>query len=230
VYKLFIANKNYSSWSLRPWFLLKGLGIPFDEELVVFEDGSNRARFRRFAPNGTVPCLHDGDTVVWDSLAIVEYLAECHRGVWPESPLARSWARSAASEMHSGFFALRNECPMCCGIRLTLKNPSAALAEDLGRINELFEDGLARFGGDYLAGSDFSAVDAFFGPVAFRVQSYGLELGPIAAQYLAHLREHPAMREWYAAGLAEPWREVLHEEEIAALGTVTADLRAQPAG
>jgi glutathione S-transferase len=226
MYRLYIAKKNNSSWSLRPWILLRVLGIAFDEELVPFIDGSNRARFRQFAPNGTVPCLHDGDLVVWDSLAIIEYLAEKHPGVWPEEAAARSWARSASSEMHSGFGALRNECPMCCGIRLALARPSAALATDIARVDELFCDGLQRFGGGYLAGRDFSAVDAFYAPIAFRVQSYALELSEPAAGYVERLLELEQMREWYGAGIAETWREVGHEQEIAALGTVTADLRA----
>jgi glutathione S-transferase len=226
MYTLFIANKNYSSWSLRPWVLMRTLGIEFDEELVPFVDGSNRARFRRFAPNGTVPCLHDGDQVVWDSLAIIEYLAERHPGVWPAEAAARSWARSAASEMHSGFGALRNECPMCCGIRLALAKPSTSLATDIARVDELFCDGLQRFGGGYLAGGGFSGVDAFYAPVAFRVQSYGLALSEPAAGYVERLLELDAMREWYGAGIAETWREVGHEQDIAALGTVTADLRA----
>ena len=115
LYRLFIGNRNYSSWSLRPWVLMRTLGIAFDEAMQVFAPGSNRAAFRAFAPNGTVPCLHDGATVVWDSLAIVEYLAERHPGVWPADAGARAWARCAAAEMHGGFSALRNQCGMNVG-------------------------------------------------------------------------------------------------------------------
>ncbi|HQY70835.1 MAG TPA: glutathione S-transferase N-terminal domain-containing protein, partial [Pseudomonadales bacterium] len=107
MYELYIANKNYSSWSLRPWVLMRELRIAFDERLVPFAPGSNFERFRAFSPTGKVPCLHDGATVVWDSLAIAEYLAERHAGVWPSDARARAWARSAAAEMHSGFGALR---------------------------------------------------------------------------------------------------------------------------
>ena len=117
MYTLYIANKNYSSWSLRPWLLMRALSIPFEEQLVAFEEGSNWARFREFAPNGRVPCLHDDGIVVWDSLGITEYLAERHSGVWPESAQARAWARSASAEMHSGFDALRGLCPMNCALR-----------------------------------------------------------------------------------------------------------------
>ncbi|MFZ1679628.1 MAG: glutathione S-transferase, partial [Rhizobiaceae bacterium] len=115
MYELFIANKNYSSWSLRPWVLMTALAIPFRETLVRFIEGENRDRFLKFAPNARVPCLHHDGLVIWDSLAIVEYLAERHSGVWPADMTARAWARSAAAEMHSGFSALRSSRPMCIG-------------------------------------------------------------------------------------------------------------------
>ena len=113
--KLYIANKNYSSWSLRPWLLMTELGIDFEEILTPFEV-SNHANFSRFSPNAKVPCLHDGGLVIWDSLAIIEYLAESHPQVWPKATAARAWARSASAEMHSGFSALRNQCSMSCGM------------------------------------------------------------------------------------------------------------------
>ena len=226
-YRLFIANRNYSSWSLRPWVLMRTLGIPFQEEMPWFAPGSNRAAFRAFAPNGTVPCLHDGETVVWDSLAIVEYLAERHAGVWPADAAARAWARCVAAEMHGGFSALRNIASMSCGIRVKLHEVSPALAQDVGRIDEIWSEGLARFGGPFLAGAAFSAADAFFAPVAFRVQSYGLALGAPAAAYAQRLLALPAMREWYAAALLETQREPGHEAEALAAGTVIEDLRAR---
>lgn len=223
---LYIANKNYSSWSLRPWLLLRELGVPFEEKLVPF-GSDNAAAFRAFSPSGKVPCLHDGELTVWDSLAIAEYLAESNPAVWPRERAARAFARSAAAEMHSSFGALRSSCSMCCGLRLRLRAPSAALLRDLARIDELWSEGLRRFGGPFLAGAAFTAVDAFFAPVAFRVQTYGLELSPAAAQYAARLLELPAMRAWYQAALAEPWREPEHEAEIAAQGEILADLRAK---
>src|ERR1700748_212059 len=119
MYTLHIANKNYSSWSLRSWVLMRELGIAFNERLTVF-DGAGNAAFRSFSPTGKVPCLTDGDITVWDSLAIAEYLAERHPGVWPSAPAARAWARSAAAEMHSGFGELRNRCSMTCGLRVKL--------------------------------------------------------------------------------------------------------------
>ncbi|MFM8355892.1 MAG: glutathione S-transferase family protein [Gammaproteobacteria bacterium] len=227
MYTLYIANRNYSSWSLRPWLLLDSLAIPFEEALQVFGPGSNRAAFQAFSPAGTVPCLVDGDVTVWESLAIVEYLAERHAGVWPASPLARAWARSAASEMHAGFSALRGICPMNCGIRVRLHEVPAALAADLARIEALWLDGLDRFGGPWLGGAGFTAVDAFFAPVAFRVQSYGLALGARADGYVRQLLALPGMVRWYALALAEPWREPQHEAEAAAVGVIERDLRLQ---
>jgi glutathione S-transferase len=226
MYALYIGNKNYSSWSLRPWLLMRALEIPFEERLVRFGEDSNWSRFRKFSPTGRVPCLHDGETVVWDSLAIAEFLAERHSGIWPADPAARVWARCAAAEMHSGFSAIRNRCSMTCGQRVRINEPGAELDGEIARIDELWAEGLARFAGPWLAGSTFTAVDAFYAPIAFRVQTYGLHLGRPAAAYCASLLAHPAMKEWYAAGIAEPWRESAHEREIAAAGTVTADYRA----
>ena len=223
--RLFIANKNYSSWSLRPWVLMRTLGIPFDEVMVPFGSTENFAAFRRFAPNGSVPCLHDGDTVVWDSLGIVEYLHERHPGVWPEKAAARAWARCAAAEMHAGFSALRNRCGMNCGLRIALTAMPDDLRRNLTRIDELWREGLGRFGGPWLAGERFTAVDAFYAPVAFRMQTFGLELGDAAMAYAERLRALPAMQEWYGAALAETEREAGHEAEARASGTITDDLR-----
>jgi len=225
MYTLYIGNRNYSSWSLRPWVLMRALGIPFSERLVPFEEGANWRRFRAFSESGLVPCLHDGATVVWDSLAIAEYLAEARAGVWPADREARAWARSVACEMHSGFFALRSRCPMNCGIRARLHEIGEPLRRDLLRIDEIWSEGLARYGGPFLGGAAFSAADAFYAPVAFRVQSYGLELGAAAAAYADRLLALPAMREWYAAALDEPWREAHHEAEVAASARVVEDLR-----
>lgn len=233
MYELHIANKNYSSWSLRSWVLLSELGIPFDERLVQFAPGtgSSWSAFRAFSPNGKVPCLHDGDTVVWDSLAIAEYLAERHPGVWPADPQARAWARCAVAEMHSGFDGLRTHCAMNCGLRMRLPDDwPTALRADIARVNELWGEGLTRFGGQFLAGRAFGAVDAFFAPVAFRIQTYHLVMDDAAAAYAQRLRELPAMRRWYADALQETWRDPEHEDEVRKSGgTVLQDLRV-PAG
>ena len=148
---------------------------------MPFSSGSNWQQFRRFSPTGRVPCLRDQDLYIWDSLAITEYLAERHAGVWPQDSKARAWARCAAAEMHSGFHTLRDRCPMNCALRVELNELTAALKADIGRVDELWTDGLTRHGGPFLAGGDFSAVDAFFAPVASRVQTYGLKLSPAAA-------------------------------------------------
>lgn len=216
---LHIANKNYSSWSLRPWLLLKMLEIPFEERMHPFGE------IFSFSPTRRVPCLTDGDITVWDSLAITEYLAEYHSQVWPADRVARAWARSAAAEMHSGFAELRNVCSMSCGQRVELATVSPALADDIARLDALWGQGLWRFGGPFLAGSEFTAVDAFFAPVAFRIQTYGLRLGEAAAAYAQRLLELQPMRQWYQEGLAERWREAAHEDSIAAHGRITADLR-----
>jgi glutathione S-transferase len=225
MYELYIANKNYSSWSLRPWVLLRERRIPFTEHLLRFGDSPAWETYRQLAPSGKVPCLVDGPTLVWDSLAIVEYLAERHAGVWPANPGTRAWARCAAAEMHSGFAELRARCSMTCGQRIRLATVPDALQHDIARLTALWSEGLARFGGPFLAGESFTAVDAFFAPVAFRAASYGLELEPAAAGYVARLLALPAMQTWYAAALEETFRDASHEADIRNLGTVLEDLR-----
>jgi glutathione S-transferase len=228
MYTLYIANKNYSSWSLRPWVLLSELAIPFEEKLTPFQHGTSSSwtAFRTFSPSGKVPCLHDGDTTVWDSLSIVEYVAERHPSVWPVDNHARAWARSAAAEMHSGFEALRSTCPMNCGIRLQLGATPPALERDLTRLQELWNEGLKRFGGPYLAGEAFTAVDAFFAPVVFRIQSYGLTVDATSQAYVRRMLALPSMQRWYAAALKELWRDPDHEQETLRSGTLLEDLRA----
>ncbi len=223
-YVLHITNKNYSSWSLRPWVLMRALGIAFDEVLHPFTRGS-APDFREISPSGKVPWLVDGDTRVWDSLAIAEYLAERHAGIWPADAVARAWARSAAAEMHSGFTALRGQHGMNVGVRVDVAQRSPELLADVARIERLWNEGLARFGGPFLAGAAFCAVDAFYAPVAYRFRTYGIAPQGAAAAYLATLLAHPAMREWEAAALAEDFRDPPHEDELALIGRVTADLR-----
>ena len=226
MYTLWIANKNYSSWSLRPWVLMRELGIAFKEQLRPFGEVGEGSGFRDFSPSGKVPCLHDGAAVVWDSLAIAEYLAERHSGVWPADPLARAWARCVAAEMHSGFGALRNICSMNCGVRVRLHEQSDALKADLARLEELWVEGMVRHGGPWLGGAGFGAVDAFFAPVAFRIRTYDLPFGLTARAYVDRLLALPAMQAWYEAALAEIWRDISHEEEIPLVGVLTEDLRA----
>lgn len=225
MFTLYIANKNYSSWSLRPWVLMRQLNIPFEEKLVPFGDAANPRPFDSFSPTGRVPCLVDGGQTVWDSLAITEYLAESHPVVWPSDRAARAWARSAAAEMHSGFQTVRNVCGMNCGLRIRLHTTTEALRTEWQRIDRLWTEGLTRFGGPFLAGSAFTAVDAFFAPVAFRILTYSIDLSPVALDYAARLRGLPAMVEWYEAGLREPWRDEAHEVEARTFGETLQDLR-----
>lgn len=224
MYVLITANRNYSSWSLRPWVLMKGLDIAFDDRIEPFARPVNYDAFRSFSPTGQVPALlHEGRTI-YDSLGIALYLADRHANVWPTDPDARAWAQCAAAEMHSGFAALRNDCTMNVGVRVTPKPMSGALRANVTRIRELFEGGLARFGGPWLAGPDFSVVDAFFAPVAFRIRTYGLDVGAGQA-WVDHMLAHPAMQEWERQALLETWREESHEAELAAAGVITADYR-----
>jgi glutathione S-transferase len=223
--KLFIANKNYSSWSLRPWVLMRELGISFEEKMVPFGGKGNPNAFRAFSPTGKVPCLVDGSLVVWDSLAIAEFLAERVPRVWPNDSVARAWARCAAAEMHSGFSALRDICTLNCGLRIRIDPYPPALLRELTRIDDLWNDGLARFGGPFLAGDAFTAVDAFFAPVAFRVQSYEPPLSGRARQYVDRLLSLAPMQEWYLAALSETWRDEEHEDEARRAGTWLQDLR-----
>jgi glutathione S-transferase len=225
MYTLYIGNKNYSSWSLRPWVLMRALGIGFTEKLIPFDRAPGGGQFRDVSPNGKVPCLVDGDTAVWESTAILEYLAERHPGVWPKEAAARAWARCAAAEMHAGFGALRQRCSMNVGIRVTLNERPPALLSDLDRMAALWADGLGRFGGPFLAGSTFGGVDAMFAPIAFRAQTYGVLTEAPAATYVERLLALPAMQDWQAAALRETWREPAHEAEAKTLGTWTADLR-----
>ncbi|EPC01370.1 hypothetical protein L861_12415 [Litchfieldella anticariensis FP35 = DSM 16096] len=225
MYRLHIANKNYSSWSLRPWVLMRELDIPFEERLTPFETGSNGSPFRDFSPTGLVPCLVDGNSVIWESLGIVEYLAERYDGVWPEDAAARAWARCASAEMHAGFAELRQRCTMNCGIRAQLTEVPPSLQRDLTRLDELWSEGITRFGGPYLAGPEFTAVDAFYAPVAFRIQSYGLELDELAMAYTERLLQLSSMRQWYRDALREPWREPGHEAEVSEFATLLEDYR-----
>jgi len=223
-YTLITANRNYSSWSLRPWLLMKALDIPFEDRLEPFTKPSNYDEFRAFSPTGQVPALLDQGVTVWDSLGIALYLADRHQGVWPTDSAARAFAQSAATEMHGGFSALRNDCTMNVGVRVQPRPMREALVRDVARVREIFEQGLARFGGPWLAGADFTVLDAFFAPVAWRIRTYGLDVGKGQA-WVEHVIAHPAMQEWESAALAETWREVGHEEDLLACGAITADYR-----
>ena len=223
-YTLITANRNYSSWSLRPWLLMKALGIPFSDRIEPFTKPSNYDEFRAFSPTGQVPVLQDGARTVWDSLGITLYLAERHDGVWPADEAARAFAICAVTEMHGGFSALRNDCTMNVGVRVKPRPMRPALLRDVARVREIFEEGLERFGGPWLAGPALTALDAFFAPVAFRIRTYGLDVGKGQA-WVDHVLAHPAMQQREAQALEEAWREEGHEAELAECGEIIADYR-----
>lgn len=222
---LYIANKNYSSWSLRPWLVLKAFNIPFEERIIPFHDLKAWDEYKKTVPNKKVPCLIDDQTIIWDSLAIVEYLAEENPAIWPKNKEARAWARSASAQMHSGFQSLRNICGMNCGVRVKLNEITLSLQSDLNQIDTLWIQGLKKFGGPFLAGESFTAVDAFFAPVVFRIQTYGLVISDECKSYVKLMLEQPEMKEWYQSALAEKWRDDPHDDEILSVGQITMDQR-----
>jgi glutathione S-transferase len=202
--KLYIGNKNYSSWSLRGWLAVKLAGEAFEEIVVPLAGVTpNPANFA-FSPSGLVPCLHDGDAIVWDSLAIANHLAERHPDMWPADRVARAFARSITAEMHAGFAALRNEMSMCIRERVDVRPWSPRLAADIVRITAIWDDARRRFGqgGAFLCGR-YSIADVFFAPVAFRFQTYDVHPEGAAGAYLASLLAHPHLQSWERAALAE---------------------------
>jgi glutathione S-transferase len=202
---LVIANKNYSSWSLRAWLFLRHTGVSFREIRVGLDEPDTRARIAQYSPSGRVPVLVDGDLTVWDSLAICEYLNERVPEVhgWPADREARAVARSVSAEMHSGFQALRNELPMNCRARRRV-TPSAAALADIERVRSIWESCRSRYGagGPWLFGP-FSIADTMYAPVVLRFRTYAVELDGSAAAYAHTVLSDAAMNEWLAAALAE---------------------------
>lgn len=210
---LYVGNKNYSSWSFRPWIALEGAGVPFTDRVIPFDFASGNPQFRDLSPTGKVPVLHHGAVRVWESLAIIEYVAELfpEKGLWPQDAAARAEARSISMEMLSGFRAIRNACPM--NIR---RKPSAidlpdGVTDDVARIETIWKDALARSGGPFLFGA-FSAADAMYAPVVNRFEVYCLTTDETVLAYMARMKAHPAWRKWQAAAEAEPW--IVPEDEV----------------
>jgi glutathione S-transferase len=204
--KLIIANKNYSTWSLRPWLLLRHSGIPFEEELIDFNAADFKTRVKQYSGAGKVPVLVDGELVVWDSLAIAEYIAEKYpeKALWPHAVPARAVARSVCAEMHSGFQELRSTLVMNCQTHFHAPLLPKEVRAQVARLVEIWRDCRERFGkdGPFLFGR-FSVADAFFAPVTIRFTAYGIELPAVARDYVATIQELPAMQEYVAAARAE---------------------------
>jgi glutathione S-transferase len=206
--KLIIGNKNYSSWSLRPWIAMKVAGIAFEEQVIPLYEPGSREQVLKYSPAGKVPVLIDGGQPIWESLAILEYLAEkfLEAGLWPADARARGHARVVANEMHGGFQALRRNCPMNLWLPPKPRpQPDDAMA-DVRRIDALWSDCRARFGqsGAFLFGA-FGAADAMYAPVVGRLHSYGLEVGAVSRAYMDSMIALPAWREWHDAAMKEPW-------------------------
>jgi glutathione S-transferase len=204
--KLIIANKNYSTWSLRPWLLLRHAGIPFEEELIDFNAADFKSRVRQYSGAGKVPILLDGTLVVWDSLAIAEYVAEKHpeKALWPHAAPARAVARSVCAEMHSGFQEMRSTLVMNCQVKFSNVLLRKGVRREVSRVFEIWRDCRQRFGADgpFLFGR-FSVADAFFAPVTIRFTTYGIDLPAVARDYVATIQALPAMQEYISAARAE---------------------------
>jgi glutathione S-transferase len=212
---LVIGNKNYSSWSLRPWIAMKVAGIAFEERVISLDAADFKAHVREISATGKVPALADGETHIWESLAILEYLAEKfpRAGLWPDEPRARAHARSIAAEMHAGFAALRNHFPMNVRRPVKPRTPTAEAENDIRRIEALWTNCRTRFAGTgpFLFGA-FGAADAMYAPVVSRFHTYAIALGTPTRAYMEAVMSLPAWAEWRAAAAKEPW--VLPHDEV----------------
>lgn len=206
--KLILGNKNYSSWSLRPWIAMRHAGIDFEEEVIPLYESGSAGRIAVYSPAGKVPILLDGDIVIWDSLAILEYVAEKFpkAQLWPADPKARAHARAISAEMHAGFVNLRRNCPMNMRRESRKRELTVEVAADIRRIEQIWTDCRVRFGdgGPFLFGA-FSAADAMYAPVVSRFASYAIDVGSAAEAYMTSVMALPAWSEWREAGLVEPW-------------------------
>lgn len=203
--EIYLGNKNYSSWSLRPWLLLKHLGLPFTEVMLSVSGSDFNPQVKVFSGNGRVPCLYADGFAIWDSLAIAEWLAEQHPQLWPAAPQARARARSIVAEMHAGLSKLRSAMPMNLKLRLKGKVVAPDVQRDIDRVIEIWTEARTQFAcgdGPWLFG-DYSIADAFFAPVVCRFDSYNVPLPPLAAAYRDTVLADPALQEWRAAALQE---------------------------
>ncbi|HQS08512.1 MAG: glutathione S-transferase [Rhizobiales bacterium 24-66-13] len=213
--KLIIGNKNYSSWSMRPWLALRAAGIAFEEQRIAIGTDAFKAALAPLGTAGRVPVLVDGEIPVWDSLAIIEHVAETHpsRPLWPARPAARAFARSVSAEMHASFHHLRRHLPMNLWRPVELRDLPEGVARDVARVTAIFREARQRFGGggDFLFGA-FCAADAMFAPVATRLRTYAVPLDEVSAAYVAAVHAQPDFVAWKAEALRES--EVLAEDEV----------------
>lgn len=207
--KLVIANKLYSSWSLRPWILMRQLRLPFEEVLIPLRQEDTGARILEFSPAGKVPVLVDGEARVWESLAIIDHLADLYpeSDIWPREDLARAFARSIAAEMHAGFMALRKAMPMYLGARFPHRDRGPEVAADVERVVAIWREARTRFGGGgpFLFGARFNAADAMYAPVVTRLDTFSWPVDADTRVYMDTILDLPAMQEWREAALDEPW-------------------------
>ncbi len=205
---LVIGNKNYSSWSMRPWFAMKGAGIAFSEVVVSLYVPGGREEILKHTPSGKVPCLIDGGVTVWDSLAIIEYLNEKfpEKKLWPQDAAARALARSVSAEMHSSFQGLRSECGMNVRRKPAKRDLSEQAVADIARVQQIWADCRDRYGqaGPFLFGA-FTAADAMYAPVVSRFLSYAIDVTPATRAYMDAVTALPAWREWTEGAKAESW-------------------------
>jgi glutathione S-transferase len=213
---LVVGNKNISSWSMRPWVAAKAFGIPFTEVRVLLDQPDTATNIARYSHAGRVPVLLAGEITVWDSLAICEYLAEQFpdKHMWPQDVAARAQARSVVAEMHSGFAGLRSAMSMNIRARLPGRGRTPDAQADIGRICEIWEDCLARFGHHRFLFGEFSIADAFFAPVVTRFQTYGVALAPALQAYCERVLGHPAVAAWVEGALAETESTPLHDADL----------------
>lgn len=205
---LYIGNKNYSSWSLRPWLAARQIGFSFDEVIIPLDQPGTRTEILRYSPTGRVPCLVLGDQIIWDSLAICETLAELRPAakLWPEDPVARALARSVSAEMHSSFQALRQHFPMNIRGRFPQRGVTPAVQEDINRICALWRDCRRRYGaGGSLLFGHFTIADAMYAPVVSRLVTYGVALDEDSRAYVDAVMALSAMVDWVEAAKREPW-------------------------
>jgi len=227
--QLIIANKLYSSWSMRPWLVLRAAGLDFSETVIPLRQPDTGAKIREYSPSGKVPVLIDGDVVIWESLAIISFLADRfpEKGIWPQGEAARACAKAISMEMHGGFQALRQACPMNLGKRFAPRDLGEKVAADVARIEAIFSDTRKRFSasGPFLFGDSFTAADAMFAPIVTRLETYQIPVQSETRTYMDAIQSHPAFQRWTSEALREAWHipefEIGHEP--------VADLREPPA-